>query len=47
MTAEQTAATDPYEGQRTTPGPVNTARYTMAPPVDFESPDTFRAGLPI
>jgi cytochrome P450 len=44
--AEQTPAADPYEGQRTAPGPVHPAVYPMSPPVDFESPDTFLQGFP-
>lgn len=46
MSASTTQNVDPYDGQRTTPGPLHPARYPMAPPVDFESPDTFLQGFP-
>ncbi len=46
MSDSQTPTVDPYDGQRTTPGPVHPPRYPMNPPVDFESPDTFLQGFP-
>jgi linalool 8-monooxygenase len=46
MTLNHLQRPDPYEGQRTTPGPVHPAIHPMSAPVDFTSPDVFVDGFP-
>ena len=46
MTLNHVQRPDPYEGQRTTSGPVHPPIHPMPPPADFTSPDVFVGGFP-
>jgi len=46
MTLSNGQRPDPYEGQRTTPGPIHPPIHPMRAPVDFSSPDVFVGGFP-
>jgi cytochrome P450 len=46
MADGQAANINPYEGQRTTPGPVHAPVYTGSYPVDFTSMDVYARGVP-
>lgn len=46
MADGHTATINPYEGQRTTPGPVNPPVYGGSFPIDFTSLDVYRDGVP-
>ena len=46
MTLDHLQRSDPYEGQRTTPGPIHPPIHPISAPVDFSSPDVFVGGFP-